>query len=204
MLGPSLHYTGYTLGNLASIQGMTIMVGAAMGPTAAAVAATARTLARLGPTASIMLNAALLPEYSARFGRGEEAAVRRLFAFHAAAALAIAVAYLGLMLPLGETVYRWWTKGDLPLPPLLLALLALGSAIEIVWTALQAPAVAANRMRLTGVCFIVASLAGLAALWLARGEGIVGFGWVSLGISMLMIGAALTENRRLLAPRGPR
>jgi O-antigen/teichoic acid export membrane protein len=199
MLPSSLHFVGYTLGNLISIQGATIVVGAVLGPAAVALTSTARTLARVGPTAANMISQPLLIEYAALFGDGATKPFRRLFRWHALAISAISALYLVLMLLLGPLVYSTWTHGKFGTPQLLLGLLTIAMFGEMLWTALQTPSIAVNRMRITGRAFFVASCLGLVALGLLSGEfGVIVFGWVAIALSAAMLVAATVEIRALI------
>lgn len=198
LLPPSLHFLGYTLGNLVSIQGTTIVIGAVLGPAAVALASTVRTLARTGITAANMLSNTLQIEYAALFGKSAAQPFKRLFQWHALAIVCLIALYLALMLPFGPMVYDLWTHGKLGSPHLLLGLVTLATAGDMFWTALQTPSIAVNHMRLTGRTFFVASCAGLVALgFLSRPFGIVTFGWVSVAVSALMVVAAWAEVRRV-------
>jgi len=205
MLPSSLHFIGYTLGNLISIQGATIVIGAVLGPAAVALTSTARTLVRTGIAVSNMLGNTLQIEYAAMFGRSAFDKFRRLFQLHALAIAALIAAYLAAMLWLGPLVYEIWTHGEFGTPRLLISALAVGIACEMAWTALQTPSIAVNRMRITGRAFFVVSCLGLVALGLlAPTFGVIAFGWVSLAVSSVMIIAAALETRiltRSLAPQ---
>jgi len=196
MLSPSLYYTGYMLGNLISIQGAIVVIGAVLGPAAVAVAGTTRTLARIGVNGAILLNQIMAPEYSVRFGLAHKQRVDRLFAFHIAAVAAVALAYVVFMLLFGAQIYGWWTKSATGAQDTLLLLLVLASAGDMIWTTLQAPAISANKLRLASTAYLVASAIGLAVLFLyAKEVGVDLFGMVALGLSPVMIGVAWIENR---------
>lgn len=198
MLPSSLHFVGYTLGNLISIQGATIVVGAVLGPAAVALTSTARTLARVGATAANMISHTLQIEYAALFGSGATRPFRRLIRWHALAIGAMATLYLVLMLAFGPLVYGAWTHGKLGTPHLLLSLLAIATFGEMLWTALQTPSIAVNRLRITGRVFFVASCLGLLALGLLSREfSVIVFGWVAVALSTGMLMAAAFEFRIL-------
>src|SRR5690606_23176352 len=140
---------------------------------------TVRTLARTGITAANMLSKMLQIEYGALFGSGATDPFRRLFRWHALATVALATLYLVLMLLFGPLVYEAWTHGELGMPNLLLALLAITTFGEMLWSALQTPSIAVNQLRLTGRVFFIASCLGLIALGLLSREfGVIVFGWV--------------------------
>jgi len=198
MLSPSLHYVGYTLGNLVSIQGSTIVIGAVLGPVAVALTSTLRTLTRTGVTVANMLSITLQIEYASLYGQSAFARFKHLLRWHATAIGALVIAYLMLMLALGPQVYDIWTHGKFGAPTVLLAWLTVATACDIAWTALQTPSIAVNRMRITGRTFFLVSCLGLAALGLLSREfGVIVFGWVSLAISLSMILAATLETRIL-------
>jgi O-antigen/teichoic acid export membrane protein len=198
LLPASLHFLGYSFGNLISIQGSTIVIGAVLGPGAVALASTVRTLVRTGITAANMLNSTMLIEYAALFGQSAFASFKRLFRWQAFAAGCVVAIYLALMLSFGPLVYDVWTHGKLGTPHLLLGLLACATASDMLWTTLQAPSVAVNRMRITGRALFVANCLGLAALALLSQEfGVIVFGWVSIAISAGMLVAAIIEMRIL-------
>ncbi|OJW57014.1 MAG: hypothetical protein BGO57_15085 [Sphingomonadales bacterium 63-6] len=198
MLRPSLHFLGYTLGNLVSIQGATIVIGAVLGPAAVAVTSTTRTLARLGVTGANMLNFTLQPEYSMRYAEGGSGGLTKLFRFHILTIIAVAVVYVCFMLGLGSSFYAVWTKAKIEMPAMLFSFLLMGSAVDMLWTALQTPAIATNRMKLTGPAYLIVSCLGLAALaYYSPREGVVAFGAVAFAGAVAMLVIAYAEYRKL-------
>ena len=88
------------------------------------------------------------------------------------------------------------------MPELLLVLLAFGAAIEMIWISLQAPVVAANKLRFVGLVYTLVSSFALLALYVfAQSVGIVAYGWTALALSFVMLVVAFAENaglRRLM------
>jgi O-antigen/teichoic acid export membrane protein len=190
MIAPSAAFAAYTLGNMITLQGVVVAIAAALGPSTVAMFSTARTLARLGPTMANAISFPLQPEYSAAFGAKASNKFIRLFKQQSRVTLGLSLLYLVVLLTCGELVIELWTRNLVVVPYELLCLLAIGCALEILWTSLQTPLVATNQHHLMGSAYLLVSASGFLLLGSSLAHfGVLAIGWytVTLGFFMSLI-----------------
>jgi len=168
----SLGLSGLALGNALVIQGPVLVIGAALGPAAAAVFTTLRLLARMPVQLAGILFATLRAEATFAHGRGERGRLRQLntqavqFAFWWGAATMLA------LLAVGPFVVAFWTGGEIAVRQPLFALLLASAFATLLWIAAGTALMAANRSQRIAVAYTpAAALALLAAAALTPSLG---------------------------------
>jgi O-antigen/teichoic acid export membrane protein len=191
---PSVTYTAYTLGYLVNIQGITLIVGAIFGPAVVANFSVMRTLARLGPTASNIINFSLEPEYSFIYGAGELRKYKWLARRHAYATAGLCIFYLAGMWLFAHWIIHAWTSDRVsPMEPLL-TLIAIACACEMMWSSGQASLVSINRHKTVATFYLLLSCVSIVVMYVgAKVYGINAIGIVSVFVALCMI--AITRLR---------
>ena len=172
---PSLGFVGLTVANAISIQGPIIVLGAILGPSAVAVFATLRMLARAVVLFANLAFTTVRPEIAMAYGRDDIDLVRRLNnrAVQFAAWLAM-IAFVGLMV-FGPAIVDFWTVGRIPAPRTLLGLLLIGGLSTMLWNGVATALYATNNNRAIATIYGIAAASGLAVLALVTpGLGING------------------------------
>jgi O-antigen/teichoic acid export membrane protein len=188
LLVPSFGYLSFSLSNALNIQGVTLVVGALLGPTAVVTVSAIRTLTRLGVQAAAVINHTMAVVYSPLFGRGDTDRFRQVFRTHVAAGAAGAIVYLVGYLLLGDWVLALWTHGKVGDYGSLLAGMTIAIAAEVVWFTLQSPYLATNRHMLFAPTYLGFSIAGLLITWQAlQLWGIEAVGLTSAAISIAFV-----------------
>ncbi len=111
LFNPSISYMFVSVAYALMIQGPITVLGLVTGPDRIAIFSTSRTLARLGTSATNLLNNSVTPEYSHLFGLKKTSGFLRILRFHLALSGAGVLAYLLLMSFLGNSILKLWTGG---------------------------------------------------------------------------------------------
>jgi O-antigen/teichoic acid export membrane protein len=185
---PSVSFMSQTVAQALVISGPVIVLGMATRPLDVVIFSTCRTLARLGTTATNMIGAAIMPEYSRLFGLGNLQLFRRLIILHFAAALAISIIYLGGLSVFGGWIIFVWTKGKVYLEQPFFALLLFSVVFEMLWTTLFIPLAAINRHVVTAHAYgVLAFIAVICGYFLAASYGLTGVVAPLLIINVMML-----------------
>ena len=193
---PSLGFVGLTVANAISIQGPIIVLGAILGPSAVAVFATLRMLARAVVLFANLAFTTVRPEIAMAYGRDDIGLVRRLNnrAVQFAAWLA-ATAFVGLMI-FGPAIVDVWTVGRIPAPRTLLGLLLIAGLSTMLWNGIATALYATNNNRAIATIYGIAAAAGLAVLTFVTPQfGIIGaaatLAVVEVAVILLVMGRTL-------------
>lgn len=132
---PALSFLAFPVSNALSLQGMTLLTGAMLGPAVVAVFNAYRTLARVAVQAASVFAHALWPEFSSRYGAGGMAAVAPLFRRTLLVSIGVA---LGLIVPLyvvAPLLLRVWSDGAIGFHATSLALMLGYALVSALWHA---------------------------------------------------------------------
>ena len=166
LAGPALAYMALPLGQALLLQGPVIVVGGALGAVAVVAFSTARMVARLGTALVNMINNSVVSEYSALAGAGDAAGFARLLRAQTAVTATAIAAYAAGVLAFGPLVLPWLTHGAVRATWPFFAIVVLGVAAEMTWSALFTPLAAVNRHRGVAAWFALVALGGVAGCWL--------------------------------------
>jgi O-antigen/teichoic acid export membrane protein len=196
---PSISFMSQTLGQAFAISGPVIALGMLSMPLAVVTFSTSRTLARLGTTATNVVSAAIMPEYSRLFGAGNYALFRRIAFLQTILALAIAGLFSAFLLIFGGAILDIWTHGEVHLEQPFFALLLLAVAAEMLWTTIWIPICAINRHVFMAHTFGILALVGvIASYFFAKTYGLVGVITPLLIVNIFMVGMAIAQRIRQL------
>lgn len=194
MFHPSVSFMSQTLGQAFAINGPVMVLGIVARPMDVVIFSTCRTLARLGTTATNMINAATMPEYSRVFGLEQFAQFRRLAFMHFGASVGIAFIYFIVLNLLGGWILSLWTKGAVPLVQPFFALLLVSAVAEMLWTTLFVPLGAVNRHVVTAHAYGVLALIGVVCgYFLAASYGLTGVVAPLIVVNVIMIAVAAAQ-----------
>jgi O-antigen/teichoic acid export membrane protein len=137
LLHPALAFMLMPISQALLIQGPILIIGALINPVAVVTFATTRTLTRVGTAASSMLNGTLQGEYGHAFGRGDAAALGRVFRFHQICSLVLVPVYCLFMWVLREPMMRLYTHGQVGVVGTFYALMLLTVSAEMLWASVS-------------------------------------------------------------------
>lgn len=159
---PSIGFAGFVVGNAISVQGPIIVIGAILGPTAVAIFATLRILARAVLMVANVVFATLRPEIAMAYGRDDTDLMRRLNTRASQFALWLSgAAFAGLMV-LGPWIVEIWTVGRIAVQQPLFAFLVLGAMGTLMWTGTASALLATNNSKAISLIYLISVSAGLA------------------------------------------
>lgn len=199
LLRPSLAYFSYSVSTMLNIQGVTVVVGAVLGPQAVVAVNAVRTLARMGRMAASVANLALEPVFARLAGAGEAQLSGRVLRLSLQASVLVTAIYVAGTLALGDAFLGWWTHGGVTGQWPLLALMVVATAFEMVWFTMQVPFVATNRHTRFALSYFALSVAGIVVLLLTLGAG---GGLVVGGVAVAVQGAMLAIATAMLVREG--
>ena len=173
---PAFASLAFPLGNALNIQGMRLVVGITLGPSAVALFVPLRTLSRLIMQPVAIINRLIEPELALAYGSGDNSLIREIFTRSCQLAL---WGCLGACLIVGPSAY-WifptWTSGMVSMHwPTYLVLLSVVLINSIWYTALMVPYAINSHGRIALFYAFVygAAAIGLGYVW-ATGLGIGG------------------------------
>lgn len=189
LAAPAFASLAFPLGNALNIQGMRLVVGLVLGPTAVALFVPLRTLSRLVMQPAAVINRLIEPELALAYGAGDDSLFQRLFTRSCQLALWGCLGACFLVGPGAIWIFPAWTGGEVTMHwPTYLVLLG-GVLINSIWyTALMVP-YAINRYGIIAISY-----------FLVYGGGAIGLGFLGaalLGLSgvafiLLLVEASMT------------
>lgn len=179
------------------IQGTTLALGLAAGPTAAPAFAAARTLSRIGQQLCWTINAALMPEMSAAMGRRASAAIAAMtLATLASSALLTVPFAIGFALFAPSVVERW-SLGLIHAPATVVYALVVSLLAGGFWTPLSNLLVSSDRQSTFALPYAALAAAAIPLSYaLARAVGAAGpaIAIAATDVVMLILMATLTDR----------
>jgi O-antigen/teichoic acid export membrane protein len=199
---PAVAYLAFPTGSAISLQGMTTLVGALLGPLAVAVFNPMRTLARASLQLSEAVKVSVLPELSAAIGKQNWDLARKIHRSACQAAIFLTLICVGGLGIFGQRIFVMWTRHrivmDLPAFYLLLAVVLLNSA----WSTSSAAPLAANKhQRMASIYLVLTVFSLLIGYPLIRSFGLVGAGVALLLCEACMDVIVVRMSNMLLSDR---
>lgn len=181
LVGPAMGFAAFPLGNALNLQGMLILVGAVLGPSAVAVFATLRTLTRFGLQLVSAVNRTVQAEISAAYGKGDSNLQLRLHHLACQAALCATVATALVLAVFGSWILALWTDGAVGMDGTLFYLLLAVLIARGMWEASLMLTYATNRHQRIALAYVGVGIVVFPAAYLAiNAVGLTGAGGVLL------------------------
>lgn len=161
LLAPALYFMAFPMGNALAFQGFTLLVAGILGPAAAAIFNTYRTLARVTVQATSIFSHALWPELSRMHGSKDRAALSRVYrkSFHLGIGISLA-AGIGVF-AVSPLVLLHWSHGRIAFDPVLMALAMSCAAAAGFWHVPRVLLLSTNRHRAIALQFLGLTFASL-------------------------------------------
>jgi O-antigen/teichoic acid export membrane protein len=147
MLGPASLFVLTGLADYLTLQGTVLVVQSLAGGAEVTQLTTQRTMVNMGRMLASQLPIVLWPEITAMSARGEQARLLRVHRSMAKMVAFIVGALLFALLPLGRTVYGWWTLRSLSFDPGLYGIMAAQTIAWGIWSSSSTVLVATNRQK---------------------------------------------------------
>ena len=196
---PSLASLAFPLGNAFNIQGIRVILGTILGPSAVAVFVPLRTLANLAMQPRRIVNQLLQPELGIAYGNKDNDLFKRLvlkasqLAFWGTLLVAIVLAAIG------GKVLSYWTSGKIPMHWSLFLLLLLSVVVNALWyTALMVPYATNRHSRIAALyAGIYGGVAFLLVFIFTHFYNMEGTGLALLLVEAIMANFVIREALRL-------
>lgn len=203
MVPPAAAFMAFPLANALSFQGVTLLVGALLGPVAVAVFSTYRTLARTAVQVTAMFSHSLWPEFSRLFGQGSMAELRQLAGRSGWLSAVQVVLLCGALYALAPWLLSAWTHGKIVFDPSVVGLLVAYAAVSGLWHVPRVLLMSTNQHGALALWAVVggAVCVTLTAL-LAPRMGLNGVGYAMLLSELLVAVACVMLALRALEHHG--
>ena len=190
LIKPATANLAVPLASALNVQGMVLVVGAALGPVAVVVFSTLRTLARLGLRIVQATNDAIQPELAHAWGRGSREHLQQLFVRGLRMTAAMALAAVVALHFAGAWIIALWTNHQVRFDPALFDWLLLSSICIVTWHGALSLLQAANRhLRAAAWCVLSSGLGLILAYLFVRVTGDLAWAGMALVIAdLLMLG----------------
>ena len=198
---PALSFMAFPAANALQFQGATLVAAALLGPAAAVVFNTYRTLARVTVQATASFSHALWPEFSTLYGRRDMAALGALYAHSRWLGAGLAAGAGAAVYAAAPFVLQAWSHGKVPfLPGMMLAAMAYAAAAGC-WHVPRVLLLATNTHgALAWVQLLASALVLPLAAWLALQLGVAGLALALVVLEAAMLLFSLRLCSALLAP----
>lgn len=133
LVKPSLAFAAFPVGNLVGLQGMSFLVGVLIGPTAAALFATHRTISRILVQALTVISHSVWPEFTKLYAINDTNRLKKLY---------FRTIWIGLLITclgglsisgLGTDILRFWSHGQISADQKLLNILLAAAIVSSLW-----------------------------------------------------------------------
>ena len=202
LVTPALAYMAFPAGNAFIFQGMTLVVGAVLGPIAVVMYSTLRTLTRFAYQPVAMIAGSIWPELSVAFGAGNRLLARNLHRCACQASLGSSIAAIVFMTIFGDAIYGRWTHHKVIMDHHLFYILLAEVLANSIWSTSSVVPLACNQHKRQAMIYLAATalslpLGYLLMLWL----GLSGAGVSLLLADVCMIGYVLRHSLTLVQDR---
>jgi O-antigen/teichoic acid export membrane protein len=197
-------FLSFPIGNLLTLQGMVVLVGAQLGGGAVALFNSSRTLARLLAQLAILTAKALAPEISRLYGAGKDREADALIKQLMWTILPLTiVGAVGLEI-LGPALLEKWSRGKIAFDRTVFTWLVAGAICAAYWQIRSTKLTATNRHSLLATMFLIVSASALViAYFTEKHFGIVSAAASTCLVELGMVFCTTWALARLARP-GPR
>ena len=199
MVRPAAAFMAFPLANALSFQGVTLLVGALLGPVAVAIFSTYRTLARTAVQVTAMFSHSLWPEFSRLFGQGSLAELRQLAGRSSWLSAGQVLLLCAALYAIAPWLLSAWTHDKIAFDPTVVGLLVAYAAASGLWHVPRVLLMATNQH---GTLALWTVLGGAVCLtltaWWAPRAGLNGVGLAMLTSELLVALACVALALRAL------
>ncbi len=166
LAGPAISFMAFPVGNALNLQGMLLVVGHVLGPTAVVIFSTARTVSRVAIQFMEMIKNTIWPEMSIAVGAGDFALARSLHRRACQISIFAATAIVVTMAVIGPTIWRRWTVHKFATDSVLLDLMLLLVLFSSLWSTSSVALSATNRHQRLAATYLTATMLSLVCAYI--------------------------------------
>ena len=199
ILKPALGFVVYTFGQALNVQGILLVVGAVLGPSAVTVFNTTRMMVRFVNTLLSAYYSTVRPEIAMAYGKDDTALIRRLHDGACQVAIWLALCAAAGYALLGAWFLDLWTHGEVVLDPWLLAGLIAAMLFYAVWFASSMVFYGTNRHHGMSWALVIANAASVGVAYgLMLAVDLPGAGIAAAAAELVMLIYVLNRTLRIL------
>ena len=204
LLHPSIGFMLLPLSHSLLTQGPVLILASYGSSSAVILYSASRTLTRLGMAGMNAINSSFIAEYSYSLGSPSSQTFKAIGRYHASAMAAAVLGYGAVMWVIAVPVLSIVTAGKLEPEPALLIVLAIGVALEMIWSAGVAALTVLGRH--TGSAYAFATLSIVSVLFAIPATarwGVIGPACTTLIVhaALMLFVAVRLSTLRFVAPR---
>jgi O-antigen/teichoic acid export membrane protein len=154
-------FLSFPVGNMLTLQGMVVLVGAQLGGGAVALFNTSRTLARLLAQLAILTGKSMAPEISRLYGAGKDHEAEVLIKQLLWVILPLTLVGAVVLEFLGPLIIEHWSRGKLVFDRTVFTWLVVGAICAAYWQIRSTKLTATNRHSLLATMFLAVSAGSL-------------------------------------------
>lgn len=166
LISPALASAAFPAAFALNVQGMVVLVGAVLGPAAAAVFSILRTMSRVVIQLLASVFSVVAPEISKAYAAGDVALLRTLHRRGCQAAIWLAMPLLLVLALFGGPIIDIWTAGEVDPHGALLYLFLAVAGLDSLWYTSLAVMFATNRHQRLATYYVIASALNLPLAYL--------------------------------------
>ena len=161
LVSPAIAMLSVPFANSLNLQGILIVIGSILGPTAVVIFSTARTISRSVNQVMQLVNNSVWPEVSTAFGARNMDLARKLHrrACQLSIFLCLCVA-IGVAL-IGNHIWKIWTVGKVPTDPVLLNIMLIQLVISSFWFTSSVIPISINKNQTMAKVLVLSSILSL-------------------------------------------
>lgn len=200
MIRPAVAFMAFPVANAMSFQGVTLLVGALLGPVAVAVFSTYRTLARTAVQITAMFSHSLWPEFARLFGQRSMTKLRQLVLHSAWVNAAQVLLMCALLYFFAPWLLQTWTHGKIPFDPSAFGVLMAYAAIGGLWHVPRVLLMSTNQHGALALWTVLAAALCVAlTAWVAPLMGLAGVSGAMLLSELLIAVVCIALALRAIA-----
>jgi O-antigen/teichoic acid export membrane protein len=169
LAAPAVSFMAFPVGNALNLQGMLLVVGHVLGPTAVVIFSTARTVSRVAIQFMEMVKNTIWPEMSIAVGAGDFALARSLHRRACQVSIFAATAIVLVMAVIGPAIWQRWTMHKFATDPVLLDLMLLLVLFSSLWSTSSVTLSATNRHQRLAMVYLTATSISLVCAYVLAG-----------------------------------
>lgn len=166
MLRPAIAFMAFPMSQALIFQGMTLSVGAVLGPVAVVLFTTSRTVTRIVIQFITLINCAVWPEFSSAFGSGDLSLAKKLHQKAASVSLWLSVVVSIALVFIGPWLLNTWTNRQVALDITLFYLMLLLVTSNSIWQSSCVVLMAINKHGGLAKISLISSVLALAIAYL--------------------------------------
>ncbi|QNI33355.1 lipopolysaccharide biosynthesis protein [Alloacidobacterium dinghuense] len=161
LVSPAVAMLSVPFANSLNLQGILIVIGSILGPTAVVTFSTARTISRSAYQVMQLVNNSVWPEVSAAFGARNMELARKLHRHACQLSIFLCCCVTLTVAVFGKYVWKLWTIGKVPTDPVLLNIMLAQLVVSSLWFTSSVIPISINKHQTMARVLVVSSVVSL-------------------------------------------